>query len=130
LAGTSRASHEDHSVGRVDRLAETRDRLFIQPHGVDASGECRFIEDTDADLFTMRGGQNRDTQIDLSPHHLDAEPSILRYTALRDVETGENLDARRDRELERFWRRLRRGQVAINAVAQFQRPIKRLNVNI
>ena len=51
-------------------------------------------------------------------------------TRVCNVETGENLDARRDRELQRFRRRLRRDQVAINAVAQFQRPIKRLNVNI
>ena len=75
-------------------------------------------------FLAVRRRQNRDTQIDLLAHHLDAETSILRHAALRDVETGENLDARRDRELERFWRRLRRDQFAVDAVAQFQRPLE------
>ena len=107
-----------------------RERVLVHAHLVDAAGERRFIENTDDDLFAVRGRQNRDTQIDFFAHHLDAETAVLRNAALGDVEAGENLDARGDRELQRFRRRFRRDQFAIDAITQLQRVLKRLDVNV
>ena len=81
-------------------------------------------------FLAVRRRQNRNTKIDFLADHLDPETSVLRHAALGDVEARENLDARSDRELERFRRRLRRDQFAVDAVTQLQRSLERLDVNV
>ena len=107
LAGTGRTGHENHSVRRVDRLLEFVERALVHAHLVDAAGEGRLIENTNDDLLAVGGRQNRDTQIHFLANHLDAEAPVLRHPAFGDIQASENLDARRDRELERLWRRFR-----------------------
>ena len=63
-------------------------------------------------------GRIGDTQIHFLAHHLDAETSVLRDTPLGDVQACENLDARGDRQLQRFRRRFRLDQFAIDTVTQ------------
>src|SRR5205823_12388381 len=92
--------------------------------------ELRLIENTNNDFFAVRCWQDRDTQIDFFTENSDAETSILRNASLRDVEAGENFDTRRNRELQRFGRRLRHNQLAVDAVTEFERVLKWFDVNV
>jgi hypothetical protein len=69
------------------------------------AGERAFIEQTMTIFSPWHGREDGDTKIDFLARDADAEASVLREAALGDVEAGENLDTRGDRQLERFGRR-------------------------
>ena len=114
----------------VDRLFELRDGVGIHAHLIDGAGKRRFIENTNNNFFAVRGGQDRDTQVDLFSQNANPEPAVLREAPLGNVQSGQNLDAGGDRQLQRFRRRLRRHQFAVDAVAKFERVVKWLDVNV
>ena len=93
-------------------------------------GERAFVEETDNDLLAVDGRQDGDTQIDFLAGDADAEAAVLRQAALGDVEAGENLDARGDRQLQRLRRRAGLDEVAIDAVAELELLLEGLDVNI
>src|SRR5205814_6767925 len=99
-------------------------------HLVDVGAQRRFIENTNDNLFAVRRGQDRDTEIDFFSKNANPEPAVLRNASLGDVQTGQNFDARRDRELQRFRWRLRWKQFAVDSVAKLERVVKRLDVNV
>ena len=130
LTRTGRARYQNHPVRGIDRLAEFSQRRLVHSHLVDTRGKRRLIENTDNDLFTVRGRQNRNTKIDVFAHHLNAKASILRHAPLRDVQAGQNFDARRDGQLQRLGRRFGQHEFAVHAVAQLERVHERLDVNV
>ncbi len=103
---------------------------LVHAHVLDGAGERALVEQTDDDLLPMDRGQNGDTQIDFLAGDADAEAPVLREAALGDIQAGENLDAGGDRQLERLGRRTRLDQRAIDAVAQLERLLEGLDVNI
>ena len=115
---------------RVDRLLEDAERVLVHAQRVDAAGERAFIENTNDDLFAVDRGQERDTKIDFLAGDADAEAAVLRQAALGDVEAGENLDARGDRQLQRLGRRRGLHEVAVDAVAELDPLLEGLDVNV
>ena len=97
---------------------------------LDGAGEGALVEQTDDDLFAKDGGQYGNTEIHFLAGDTDAETTVLREAALGDIEAGENLNARGDRELEGFGRRTGLDKVAVHAVAELERFLERLDVNV
>src|SRR5690349_1845575 len=102
----------------INRFLEYTHRVLIHANRFDASRQRAFIEDTNNDLLAMDSRQNGNTEIDLLARHTDPETTILRQTALRDIESGENFDTRRDRHLECLRRRGRFDQISIDTISQ------------
>ena len=78
----------------------------------------------------MRGRQDRDTEVDLFSEHANPEPAVLRNTPFGNVQSRQNFDSRRNRELQRFRGRFRRKQFAVDSVTKLERILKRLDVNV
>ena len=76
------------------------------------------------------GRQGRDAQIDLASGHGRLDASVLRNPALRDVQVGHDLDARRDGRGQRARRRRHFVKRAVHAVADFEILLERLKVNV
>src|SRR5437764_4860099 len=127
---TGRAGDQNHPVWRIDRFPEFHQRLLIQSHCVDRAGQRSLVQNTDNDFLAVRSWQNRNAKIDFFAHYLDAKTTVLRHAPFSDVQAGQNFDARGDRELQRFRRRFRRGQIPIHAITQLQGILEWLDVNV
>src|SRR6478672_5821898 len=127
---TGWAGDQNHPVRRVDRFPEFHQRLLIQSHLVDRAGQRGLVQNTNHNFLPVRSWQNRNTQIDFFAHYFDAKTTVLRDTSLGDVQASQNFDARGDRQLQRFRRRFRRGQIPIHAITQLQGILEWLDVNV
>ena len=103
---------------------------LVHAHRVDGTGERTLVEDTDDDLLAVDGRQERDTQIDFLARHADAEAAVLRDAAFSDVQTGEDLDARGDGELQALGRTAGLDEIAVEPVAQAHAFLGGLDVDV
>ena len=90
------------------------------------------VEDAQAAGFAVRGGQDRDAQVEvvIAAAHLDA--AVVRLAALGNIKAGHDLHGGADRTAHAL-HALGEGdflQDAIHAVAQAQRIFERLNVDV
>jgi hypothetical protein len=81
---------------------------------VSIRSEARLVEDTDNDFSPWTVGRGN-TQIDFLAR--DTNAATVLKSAFCDIQTGENLDARKRWAAAAPWRRTRLDQIAIHAVA-------------
>ena len=88
------------------------------------------VEDAQHDALAVQRRQGRDAQVDLLAHHPQLDAAVLRQAALGDVELGHDLDARDDRGLQPARRRLDVVEHAVDAVADLDLVLERLDVDV
>ena len=78
----------------------------------------------------MHGRHNRDAKVVVFAADANTHAAVLRETALGDVETAHDFEPRSERELHLLRRRSGIDEHAIYAIAQTQRFLKGLDMNI
>ena len=91
---------------------------------------ARAVEQTDRDALAVDAGRRRDAHVDVLAGDLAADAAVLRQALLGDVEAGHDLDAREDRVDVVAVGALDLQQVAVDAVADDQVFLARLDVDI
>ena len=76
------------------------------------------------------GGEGGNAQVDVSSGDLQADASVLRQSALGDVQAGHNLEAGNDRQSQMLWRRGHFVERAIDTVADFKFVLKGFKMNV
>src|SRR5579885_1942043 len=130
LAAARGAGHQDHPVGLHDELLELRERVRGEAEGLEVHDDARAIEDAHHDALAVERRQRRDPQIDLPPHHAQLDPPVLRQPPLGDVELRHDLHARDDGRLEPTGRGVDVVQHAVDAVADLELVLERLDVDV
>ena len=116
--------------GRSSRRSEL---LFVarrEPELRDVEQSAVARQQADDRGFAVLGRHGGDAEVDLGPRKAQARRAVLRQAAFRDVETGENLDARNERLREHVSGRSRRAQKTIHPHAHRQPVAKRFDVNV
>ena len=90
----------------------------------------RFVQQAQHDLFAVHGGHDGDAQVVVLAADADAHAPVLRQAAFGDVQAAHDLEARDQRQLHLLGRRRRVHQHAVDAVAQPQRLLERLDVDV
>ncbi len=128
-------------VGPVQRMIpclagqQPLDRRLFHRHRARANHErqiCRLgVQDPDDDLLAVRGRKRRDAEVDrIAPLTSTACAAVLRAKAIRDVEAGDDLDARDQRNAGLARNRHGVTQHAVNAVTHRDRLLARFDVNV
>ena len=92
--------------------------------------DAALVEDTHHDRFAVHRRHGRYAQVDFLALHAQADAPVLRQAALGDVEVGHDLDARDHRGRQAPRRRFDFVQHAVDAVADDQPILERLDVNV
>ena len=130
LAGAGRAGDENQAVRRVHGGFELLERVRVQAELVDAGGEIGFVQHAQHDLLAVHRGHDGNAQVVVLAADADAHAPVLRQAALGDVQAAHDLEARGQRQLHLLGRRRRVHQHAVDAVAQPQRLLERLDVDV
>ena len=90
----------------------------------------RAVEQTHDDALAVGGRDGRDADVDVLAGELDADAAVLRQALLGDVQAGHDLDARDDDRLEALRRRDDVVEDAVDAEADRQVALERLDVDV
>src|SRR5690242_757617 len=98
LAGSGRPGDQDHAVRLADVAAETFCFLVgeaddVETQALEFFGKGLLVEDAEHGVFSVAGGHDGDTQIDIATLILHAEAAVLGNAALGDIEVAQDLDA-------------------------------------
>jgi hypothetical protein len=87
-------------VRQTDQLAELGVDVFV--HADPAKGEIHavLVENTHDHAFAVEHGDDRETNIDLAPLHLELDAAVLGNALLGNIQPGHDLQAADDRRLE------------------------------
>ncbi len=88
------------------------------------------VEEPQHDRLAVQRGDGRDAQVQLALLQPHADPAVLRYPSLGDVELREQLDAGDDRRLESLRRARQLGQDPIHPEPGHQTRSRGLQVNV
>ena len=117
-------------LGRGQRLAVEAERLALEAERHEVEHDAAAVEHAQHDRLAVHRRHGRDPQVDVAAAHRDLDPAVLGQPALGDVEAGHDLDARDDRGAELGRRRLDLAQHAVDAVADAQALLERLDVDV
>src|SRR5581483_2484042 len=136
LAGAGGAGDEHHAVRLLDELAELQQHVFVEAEDVEPQilelGVHRLlVENTDDGVFAVRGGDDRDAEVDRASRDPQLEAAVLGDALLGDVELGHDLDTADDRRVMAFVDRLERFvEHAVDAVLDDDFVVARFDVNV
>ena len=122
--------HYDDAVRFLDIHRDLLVHVFGEADVLEIERRRALVEDTHNHRLAVRRRQARHAKIDRASGHVDRDSSVLRNTALGDVETGHDLDARYDRGSHRNVRRLHRVQRSVHTVADLEILLERLDVDV
>src|SRR5262249_54181979 len=130
FAAARGSGDQDHAVGPLDELGELAERVLREAQRLEVHDDAGAVEDAEHDALAVQRRQGRDTEIDLLAHHAQLDAAVLRQATLRDVELRHDLDARHDRGGQAARRRLDVVQHAVDAVADLELVLERLDVDV
>ena len=113
LARAGRADDDDGAEGLCDRALERGAASWPHAERVERIGRLALREDSQRHLLSVGRREDRDSHVDRLAVALDRDATVLRCTALGDVEAAHDLESARDR---RALRAGDRGQLAHDAV--------------
>ena len=127
---TRRTGHDENAVRLFNVHRDLLVDVFRKPHVLEVERRRRLVENTHYDRFAMSCRQARYTKVDRFTRYRKRDTTVLRDTALRNIEVRKNLDTRNDR-----WSHLNIGRFhlvksAVDAVTDFEIVFKRLDMNI
>ena len=105
-------------------------RVLGEAERLEVHDDARAVEDTQHDALAVERRQRRDAEVDLLAHHAELDAAVLRQAPLGDVELRHDLDARHDGRLQPARRRLDVVQHAVDAVADLELVLERLDVDV
>src|SRR5262249_23882629 len=130
LAAAGGAGHQDHAVRLVDERSELAQDVLGKAERLEVHDDARAVEDAEHDALAIERRQRRHAEIDLLAHQAELDAAVLGQAPLRDVELRHDLDARRDRRLQPPRWSLDVVQHAVDAVADLQLLLERLDVDV
>src|SRR5581483_5682992 len=130
LAAAGGARDEHHAVRLVDEPVELAERVRREAERVQVHDDARAVEDTEDDALAVERRQRGDAEVDLLAHQAELDAAVLRQATLGDVELRHDLDARDDRRLEPARRALDVVQDPVDAVADLELVLERLDVDV
>src|SRR6185312_10801792 len=138
LAAARGSGDQHHAIGFFDVAPETLQVILVKPNHVQHQlvkllAHGLFVENAKHGVFAVNGGHDGDAEINgpLRRSILHAEASILRHSALGNVQLAHDFYARDDGGVMVFGdRRHGLSQHAINAEFNADRVIAGFNVNI
>ena len=101
-----------------------------EPELGQAERKVLLVEDTHDDRFAVAGRDGRDAQVQLAALHLDLDAAVLRDAALGKLHVGHELEALQDCALEAARRGFLLAQHAVDAVADAEARLHRLEVDV
>ncbi len=116
--------------GRAERLAVGAEPRAGEAQRVEVERHAAAIEHAQHHGLAVHRRHGRDAQVDVLAAHRELDAAVLRQAALGDVEARHDLDAREDRGAQLRRRRLDLAQHAVDAVAQAERLLERLDVDV
>src|ERR1700730_7436753 len=131
LARSGGTGDQHHAVGPVDGVLEGLERLRVETQLGHVELEVRLVEQTHDDFFADQAGADRDAEVHLAAlAQLELDAAVLREAALGDVELGHDLHAADDRCLQLHRRLHRLVEHAVDAVADAEVLLVRLDVDV
>ncbi len=125
---------EHHAPRLLDRRLELGERLGLEAELRHVEHQLVLVEETHDDLLAEERRQARHAEVDVLRHAVvleaDLDAAVLRQALLRDVELRHDLDARRDRVAELHRRLHDVVEQAVDAVADAQLLLVRLDVDV
>jgi serine/threonine-protein kinase len=111
-------------------IAEHGEAVGVHPQILEGHAGAVLDEDPDDDLLSIHGGQRRHAHVVGLRRHDEARAAILGLAAFRDVHVRHDLDAGDHAVLDALGHGHDRAQQAIHAVAQADRLLLRLDVDV
>src|SRR5262249_13605621 len=130
LAASRRPRHEQDPVRARDEAAEARQGNGRDAQFFETEERSALVQDTHHHALAVERRYGGDADIDLAAAHPQADPAVLGQAPLGDIHLRKDLDAGDDGGLEPLRRRRRLAQHAVNAVAHFELPLERLDVDV
>ena len=130
LAGTGRACDEEDAVRHGDDAVDLLLVVGVEAELRDVELDAGLVEDTHDDGFAVGGGDGGHTEIEPDAGNFDLDASVLRHALLGDVHLGHDLDAADDVRLKVFRRAFHFAERAVDAVADAEFLLHRLQMNI
>ena len=121
---------DENAVRPADDVVDAVEDIFGHSELGQLELHRRLVEDAQHDTFAELRRQGRDAQVNLSSAQRDLDAPVLRDAALGDVEVGEHLQPRGDRQRQRAGRRRHFVERTIDAVADLELVLKRLEVDV
>ena len=131
LAAAGGPGDEQDAVRLVEQLAGSAPSSSAsKPSFANSSSTLDAVEHAQHHVLAVDGRHGRDAHVDLAAAHGDADAPVLRQAALGDVEPRHDLEARDERRAERRLRRLHVLQRAVDAVADREPVLARLDMDV
>src|SRR2546422_903398 len=130
LAGAGGPGDQDDPVRALDQRVETLERVGREAELVERQEHARALQQPHDDRLAVHGGDGGHADVHARAVQVDADAAILRQPPLGDVHLGHDLDARGEAGRQRRWRRLLVVEDPVDAVADPQRVLERLDVDV
>ena len=130
LSGACRTSHKEDAVRAADDVLERAVVLFAETEVTDTDLDVVAIEDTHDHCLTVAGGEQADPHVEIFTAHAGLDPAVLRLSFFGDINTGHDFDTRNERRVQPARRRIAFDQFAVDAVADADFVVKRLDVDV
>src|SRR2546426_739598 len=130
LAGARRPGDEQDPVGALDERLEPPERARREAELLHREEHARAVEEPHDDGLAVHGRDRRDADVHPSASERHADAPVLGQPPLGDVHLCHELDARGHRGLQPPRRRLLVEQDAVEAVADSERVLEGLDVDV
>ena len=111
-------------------VEEDLERVLLEAQLVEVERDAALVEDPHHHRLAVHRRHRRHAQVDLLALHAQPDAAVLRQPALGDVQVGHDLDPRDHRGRQALGRRLDVVQHAVDAVADVQLVLERLDVDV
>ena len=130
LAAAGGPGHQDHPAGPVDDIAHARQNPGRHAQAVQGQQPGALIEQAHHHRLAVLHRHGRDAHVDLGVAHLDVEAAVLRQALLGDVQPGHQLQAQHQRRGDLGIGLGLHVQHAVDAEADDQPGLLRLDVDV
>src|SRR2546425_5163727 len=130
LAGAGGTGYQQDAVGPLDERLEVLERVGPEAELLQRQEDTGAIEESHDDRFAVHGRNRGDSDVDAPAMQRDPDTAVLRQPPLADVHLGHQLDPRGDRVTQTARRRLLIEQDAVDPIADAQRVLERLDVDV
>ena len=130
LTATGRAGHEQNAVRLRQRFFELRKDVRRETELFKVQLHAALVENTHHDALAVHRGHGGDAKVDVFALQAQPNAAVLRQAALGDVKVRHDFDARNHGGGEALGRRFDFVQHAIDAVANDEAILERLDVNV
>src|SRR4051812_49010457 len=130
LAGTGRAGHQEDAVGAIDDLLERLVVVFLEAEVLNADADAVRPQNTQHAALAVVGRQSTYAEVHVGLVDAELDAAVLREALLGDVDAGHDLDTADQRGLHLERDAVALDALAVDAVADADAVLHRLDVDI